>query len=123
MKHHVEKTIIPYRYVVEHRGEDLHAEHWKVEIPLLEAGCKAAREMFFEAVTEWLEKHGDKISDNHYLRLNPVKLYWCKAKTKWERTADLILKSEKCSPPEKYPDGKMLQKWAVRVEITWENEK
>ena len=74
----------------------------------------------FDSVCEgWFKEYGSKVTENHFLRLNHVKLYWCKASTRYERTADLCLRGEVAAMPNQA--DKVLVKGAVKFSAEWPN--
>ena len=81
-----------------------------------------ARAGFTQAIMQWFHQYGDKIhAENHFLRFNPVKVFYGK-EIRFERTADLVLKSEATSTPHAYEFGKVLQRRAVCYSASWTKE-
>ena len=65
----------------------------------------------------WFTRHGAKLHpENHSLRLNPVRVSWSPERTRYERTADLILRQAIG-----HPDGKVLKKNVLTFTVEWPN--
>ncbi len=88
-------------------------------------GTFAEAELLLQADLEaWFDEYGERlVFENHFLRLNPVKVRWTKELTCIERTADLVLRGEATSTPQAHADGKILCKGAVEFSVTWPNAK
>lgn len=70
----------------------------------------------------WLKEHGKHLHpENHFLLLNPVKIFWSKIDTKVERTADLMLRASSTSTPQ--AGDKILCRPALKVTVSWPNER
>ncbi len=72
----------------------------------------------------WFDEYGERlVFQKHFLRLNPVNVYWSKKATRIERAADLVLRGDASSTPHLHADGKILCKGAVEFSVTWPNAK
>ena len=77
-----------------------------------------AEELLSRATAEWFAQHGGKLSsENHCLRINPVRVSWSPKRTRYERTADLVLKDAVG-----HPDGKVLKKNVLTFTVEWPNQ-
>ena len=75
-------------------------------------------ELLSRATAEWFAQHGAKLNaENHCLRVNPVKVSWSPERTRYERTADLVLKEGPRNISEK-----VLVKSALRFTVEWPND-
>lgn len=90
---------------------------WEEKLKDSQHTMEEAYKSFDLAVREWFEAHGAKLTDNHFLRCNPVKVFWSKERTRFERTADLVLKAETAAMNE----DKVLVRRAVDFAMEWPN--
>lgn len=85
-----------------------------------EAGTDAidrASDGYGKALLEWFDRHGKKITKNHYLMASNVRLQWSKEKTEYHRSADLMLKAEASNTSQ----DKCVLKDAVSFTAGWPN--
>lgn len=77
-----------------------------------------AGDYYAMAIQEWLATHGPKMHPiNHFLRCNPVKLFWADGKIRYERTADFCLRGEVAHDPNQA--DKVLVHRAVEFTCVW----
>lgn len=90
-------------------------------LPSAVGAFAAAEEMLSRAAAKWFAQHGAKLHpENHFLRLNHVKVFSSSDRTRYERTADLVLKGEVAAGTNNKADKVLLGR-ALIFTVEWPN--
>ncbi len=88
---------------------------FKLECEVGPSTAAKAEALFYESTAQWFKDFRDEVHPkNHFLRVNPVKVFFSKAESRYERTADLVLKDAGNT-------GRIIVRRAVSFSCTWPN--
>lgn len=96
--------------------ENITRRHWHKGVGVPSASDAAGK--YMQAVTAWMKEMEAKITKNHCLRCNAARIYYSAGVTRYERSADLVLKGELAGTIH----DKTIKRRVVVFEMEWEAE-